>query len=306
MNRKILETLRLRRNTRSNASENESVWNLFVQILLPLIFILTFIAVIDILKYRRVYYVTLDENRRLIEEYNEIKQIYDPNQKHFKMKVAILELQKQKLLRALEEVKYEERKTYRLTKFMSGNDVNLSKKKEGKIDDEDFKFLCNNINEIVSDKHEEENYLNDLYQKILTKADVIDAGYDQSMLRVKRWKNEDVLPNEVEIIAIKSGTITKSNRALLHNNIYEFYNDMKEELLKIQTEVLKRIIHKLIENPKAVDETSSTLVKKMLNSTSKTVRQAFANQFYERVTDSIKEDIKREKYFFLDKTWQQI
>ncbi len=300
MNRKILESLRSRRNT----SENESVWNLFVQILLPLIFILTFIAVIDILKYRRVYHITQSENEQLKDALKD----YDPRKEHFKRKVAILELQKLKLLKALEEVKNKERDTYRLSKFTSGDDVVLSNNKEIKIDDKDFKFLCNKINEKISGNHREQNqnYLNGLYQIILKKADVIDDSFDQSLLRVKLWKSTDVIPDDVEIRACKSGTISKSNRALLHNNIIGFSNDMKVELLRIQTEVLKRIIIKLIENPESVDETSNKLIKKMLETKSDEERRAFANQFYKRITGEIQDGIEKEGYIFFDETWQQM
>lgn len=292
---------RKQRSKRNIGGGTESVWNLFVQILLPLILILSFLSILNILRYKTVAEVEGKRSQILTEEMKNLIAKYDPERQVVKTKQQILDIQKQKLLKELEKVKYEERKTFKLVRFMDGNDVDLE---DANIADDDFKFLCTNIREKIFDRYQEQNYLNDLYQKILKNAEVEDR--DPQRLRVRRWPKAEATESTFkEVMIAQPGTISRENREHIHNEIIGFVNDFQKEVIELQSGVLIRIFNALIEHPEELDRSSKNLVKEILNpETVQITRANKASEFRRRQIGEIKGRVK--EYHFLDETWQQI
>ncbi|MBI5222796.1 hypothetical protein HY990_00075 [Candidatus Micrarchaeota archaeon] len=300
MNQTLLNIYRRHRGEKNIAGKNESIWNLFVQILLPLILILSFLSVLDILRYKTVSEIANKENK----EYRKIiegREKNDQNQQILGTNTQIIETQKYKLLKALEEVKYEERKRFKLVKFMNGEDVDL---KDAGIADEDFKFLCNNIRENVSHSNtkQRQNYMNALYQKIFKRADVRDN--DPSKSQVRKW-HENIESTFTEVLLAKPGIISNENRASIQNKIIEFVNDLEQEVIELQSEVLVRILNTLMEKPEGLDESSRKLVMEILSpDIDLKTRENKANEFYREEMSKVKK--RTREYHFLDETWNQI
>jgi len=294
----ISSSLKTQKQNVNKSEKVESIWNLFVQILLPLILIVTFLAVLDIVRYRIVADRTREDNKILVKEINKLVGKDNPNQQYFtKYKQSILDYQKQRLLHAFAEIRTEQLKRFKLYKVTSFKDVNL---KSAKIEDENFKFLCLNLGKHVSDNNKKNVYRSSLYKNLLAKARI----KDRLGFRVRKWPN-DVEATEEEIMIAKKGVISKENRAFIHNRIIEFVNEIKTNLLEIQCDVLIKIYGELIKNPEELDKRSKELVMLMVDqSMTSEKRKEYSDLFYKKVTKTIRKKV--EEYEFLDETWQQV
>lgn len=319
MSQKLSTILGYRGNQKTGGAE--SVWNLFVQILLPLILILLILAVQDIARYKDV----ADEEKersQLLEDLNrELRDEFDPEKTRETNKRLIIELQRQKLLKALTEVNYEEKKRLKLESFSKGNAVKLD---AVTIIDNDFIKLCREMYEALTDKVIYQGYLDTLYHNILKKAELkplddneannlriydnLDKGkYSKNpgIEIVKRWSIEDEKINDKIYSVVEEIRISKENRAFIHNRIIGFLRDTKGEIVEFQRRVLVRILQSylqdFISHPEILDKDSADLVRIISNpNVSQEKRDEASKQFQRKVRDKVKSDIG--KYYFLPGT----
>jgi len=287
MNNAALITL-LKKGRRDSLADTESaIYNLFVQILLPLILVLCFVAIIDILTYKNAFWIIFEENNQLIEEGERVK-LTDKGKEIKRANTLILKLQKLRLLMALEEIKPKEQERFKLIFFwddksnVSGNKVQL---RGANINDNNFKLLCNSFKIDVYGKRQ--SYQDRLYEHILIKAEMIDDG-----------SGSKEAPHEY--------IITSENRTFISGEIKAFTDSLETDVVTLQSEVLIRIIDALMAEHKTLDKSSQQLVAEILNpKTGKTRRQRAVKAFYDLQVKQIKIKLGK-KYAFLDRTWHKI
>lgn len=270
-----------------------TVWNVFVQILLPLILILTFVAVLDILKYKDVAEaekVRADKYRGL---YMKEK---DPKKEVHKLNATIIQLQYLKLLNALKDVKDEKRGELKLIQLPDASRINL---KGTKVIDIDFRELCKETKNIY-DNNGEQRFKNGIYKKVIQKADVKDT---------EKWgtrvRQRNSIPEDETYVATLS-VITPGNRAKMHNEIIEFVETLKKETRLLQTQLLHHLFEELIKNPEELDETSRRLGERIISARDEEEGRRLANDFYQKMIRRWRKQLKKEGYIFLEDTWDKL
>ena len=291
---RTISALRDLRVKQSSHQESESVWNLFVQLLLPLVLIVTFIAVLDVVRYKVVAEESIKDSNNWITILEEL----DPEKLVHQQQRLIIELQRQKLINALQQFRIQEEQALRLAKFIrGGNDIQL----DGvTVVDEDFKHLCITVKRKAVDQ--ESNYLNAIYRRILDLAELSDPG--QHQYRIRRRSENDSRRSTRSHPITEGRVVSKQNRFFIHNRIIEYVHDLKETVVTIQSEVLIRLYHELIKHPGEIDKRSSELVRCMLTDPSEARKDECSESFYHRTMKRVKTQIK--SYNFLDQTWDQI
>jgi len=271
---------------------DEPIWNVFVQILLPLVLILTFVAVLDILKYKHVAEI---EKIRAREAWERIETI-DPQMEHRKYKVTLIELQYVRLLNALKDIKYEKREDLKLTQFRDAGKIDLA---YTKVIDNDFKELCRKAKNIF-DNNGEQGYKDGIYKEVLRKASVKDTG--KWNLRVRQW---NPVPKDEPYTATLS-SITPGNRAKIHNDIVEFVETLRKNIRLLQTQLLHRLFDELIKNPEELDNHSRKLVEKIISTKEEDERKRLAKDFYQKMVRKWRDQLETEGYEFLEDTWDKL
>ena len=135
---------------------DESIWHVFVQILLPLVLILTFVSVLDILKYKDVAEIERIHAQDLRDELEEL----DPTKALEKYKVTLTELQYITLIKNLEEIKHAQLNNLKLLQFPDANRIQL----EGvEIEDILFQTMCTLTHDYF-DRNQMQNNKNSIYK----------------------------------------------------------------------------------------------------------------------------------------------
>lgn len=279
--------LKNKKDAQKNAAAEDSVWNLFVQILLPLILILTFISVILILKYKTKADQADKDLSSLTREYEEVLTELDPQKIREGSKKLILKLQLQKLFRALMEVEKIERESLGLTDYRSVRDVVLD---GSKLSDKDFKNFCRKFkNTVLSRQYNiKDQYLRSVYTKILRAAEVRDS---EKINFVIMNNQERVRYEFLERVNAVEGVISKSNRLIIASEVLKLANSFKSEMTKLQKDLLLEMLYAKADEEEELDEESRKLIAVMNNTENSEIYDSALEQFYRREMKKIKDNI---------------
>ncbi len=295
------ESLSLTEGFESGARKSDgTVWNIFVQILLPLVIILSFVAVITILKYKDVAGIEKAGREKALAAYNKIVNSTDPESdlaiERENHNFTKIQLQRMRLLKALDEVEMEKRRELKLGLFPGAGRINL----QGiNVIDPDFKELCTKAKNIY-DNDGEQTFKDDIYSKVIQKADIRDT--QQRGRRVRWWRD---IPKDDPIIA-KLSVITPGNRANIHNEIIEFATNLKKEIKILQIQLLQRLFRELIKHPETLDEKTERRLKKIISTKDENERRRRANEFYQRIIRKWRNKLDKEGYMFLEDSWDKL
>lgn len=291
------------------------VWNLFAQLLFPLIMILSFISVLDISKRDDVVKNVNADKEKLQDVLVGIS-----TTREVKAKIAewrnIYEQQRFKLLQAWERIRNEERDKLFLNMFTSGERVIL---KGIDIDDTEFLALCEGAKQLF-DKGEpvQIEYMTNLYRRVLEEAGITDASTNPREFSVHLWPTDSTkIPDipfaqqseeqQSQLAVIEAKNIHPANRAFVHNQIWNGVNGFKNETEEVQGNVLSRIFDQLLASPEKLDTRAEKLVEAILSpSTMAEERRRKANEFYEGQGDWIRDRLESNGYHLLVRTWNQI
>ena len=279
-----------------NFERDEEPWVILVQILLPMILLLMFLIVVGMLKYKLVAEEVGRENQGLRDSIEGM--LHDsPKKSIYQKQDALMKLQKQRLLLALEKVKKEQREHLKISKFTSGRDVDMT---GASVTDDDFRFLCIELQNRQGTKRAKSDYMTHLYRQVLKEAKVIDhRGF------AVRQRINIPEPSDAEIIGGKERTISKHNRAIIQNEIVAFVRDTRVSLADLQVQVLLQVFDLLIDSPEQLDESTQKVVGQFLNpKISERERSLYAERYYRLVIKSVRQKITQ--YRFLPETWQKI
>jgi hypothetical protein len=277
-------------------NEEESVWNLFVQLLLPLILILTFLSVMDILRYKIRGDVVEMENRNLRENIGKISGTVDKENWFRNSQRSILEVQRQKVMRALAEIRPEEYRRIKLARFVEGTEIKM----EGlDVVDEVFLSSCKLTRDYLVRRSNE--YHSDLYARVLQRAGLSDPiGYS-----IKTRSEDQELFDERQILSADVATISKANAFFIHNRIIEFVDHLQQMSLDLQLGVMMRIYDELPKHPTAMSHRGRKLVQQMLRpDIDEKERIRLSDEIYREFNDEVR--CKVEGYGFLDVALNQI
>ncbi|WP_282610862.1 hypothetical protein [Pelagibius sp. Alg239-R121] len=291
------------------------IWNLFTQLLFPLIMILSLVAVLEISKNKLVGQYIEAENKDLKDQIEGIGET-KPEQARILEWRNIYELQRLRMLEAWNAVKIEERARIGFAIFSSGFRVRLN---NTVIDDLEFQVFSSQIKSLFDGKAaSRQSYLDGLYARVLEKANLVEARAGFQKEPVQKWADELTVIEDVQfgelssdqkaqLALAKAKIVVPTNRALIHNAILEGVDTFEQDAKRIQSEVLTRILDLLLARPAELDAKSKQLVNKILDQTTTPEdRRAKVNEFYKRQIDQIRERLQQAGYAFLDVTWYQL
>lgn len=280
----------------SAINEGESVWNLFVQILLPLILILTFLSVMDILRYKIRGEIVDEQNQRLEQNIEELLGTVDEDGFFLKNQRSILEVQRQKLIQALTEIRPEEFKRLKIALFEAGAEIKM----EGhEVTDGQFKAFCMLAREYLVRRSIE--YRSDLYARVLRRANV----NDPMRLPIRIHGEDEELFDKKQIMAAQAATISKANACFIQNRIIEFINSLHQKSLNLQVEVMDQMYEALLKNPTEMSRRGRKLVQQMLRpDIDDKERTRLSGEIYREINDEVRRKVKG--YGFLDAALTQI
>lgn len=289
-------------------SEESNIWNVFVQILLPLVLILTFVAALDIMRYKLVADV---EKVRADEAYGKISDMLDKDPTASQRNFAFIKIQLLELLRALDKIKEEKMGHIKFIRFVDrtseGRIVNADRIEldRAMIKDDDFKTFCGKTYYMFSNIQSRYEEMRNLYQSVLSKAKIMDgSSFSYS-------NNETpVYDHAVEGNKAEKSEITPENRSKLLNAINDFLNTLEKDTIRLQTDLIDRIFDYLIQNPEDLkDENLKRLADLIISAPNEKVRMIHANEFYRQFIQIWQRKVEGgsgsgSRYMLLRKTWE--
>lgn len=286
---------------KGKSTEANDIWNLFVQVLLPLVLVLTFVAALDIMRYRDVAKFEKDKARRLSGRLKELikKDKVIQNYNH-----ALIEVQLQKLLITLEKIKKEEIEKIKLNLFPGPEKINLQ---AVDVEDDEFKELCKEASNWFKDVHAEQSQKARLYSLVIKKTENV----EDKELKKKRMKG---LPSVIrhydipkdDLILEDNIEITPANRAKIHNGIIEFVDSLKKEVKRLQSGLLFLIFDYLMGHPEQLDQYLQQLAQAIIQERDLRQREMKANEFYRRLIKNWRRKLEENGYHFLEETWEKL
>lgn len=270
-------------------ASSEHAWNVFAQILLPMVLILTFVVVSTVSWYRSAYELwqgVLDKDKQMAE---------------VELIEKIIDLQLQKLLSAFERVQTNERKEFLITVFKTPNRV---QRRGIFLEDEEFKEACLKAISKFSDAQ----YARYIYQRVL-----VDAGVsDPVRAEVQRWAvggQEDERWLEIgEAELAKEGVITAVNRRNIQRLILDFVSGAKDEVVTIQVSVIRMLLDDLVLKGDLKTLRHQTLVvpKEVWSDAPREVRAALAANLQQKVVGILEQNLRQEGYELLPDSWESV
>lgn len=280
----------------SQPAGEDHTWNIMVQVLLPLVFVLTFVVITGLMAYKAAW----DAMREVMAK--------DGGYAEIEAKERLVEAQLEKLLRALEEVKAERRTELRVAQFPAAGRVT---RRGVQLADADFRVLCHRTTDIfdAGAPSARFTFADEIYRQVLIGAEV----HDPSPLRVQRWSERTSEAQEAvdtaQTMSAQKGVIVAANRRLLHNAILDFLDGLEEQVVELQVELMEHVFEELLASAsfEALDPTSTRILAQILDhSTPETERRRAADQLYRDLLGRWRSRFEKAGYPFLDRTWRAV
>jgi len=274
----------------------EQAWNILVQVLLPLVIILTFVIITTVAAYKSAY----DTMEDVLDKTGPLPtlQLYD----------KIVELQLQRLLRELERVKDEERKALGIVVFPTPERV---QRVGSRVEDRDFKQLCRLTGQHLSSPLSLEyfRYASNLYSRVLKGAHVRDPSGFAVRRRDEHAVSIDRMLAVEERRRAADGWITSKHRRIIQGQILDFLEGLAREVVTIQTGLVRLIFEEISDsnNPTLFSDEPISPPPGIADLTmSHEERTRLATQFYGEVVDHLRRRLDGDGYRLLPATWQQL
>ncbi len=260
-----------------------------MQVLLPLVLILTFVIIVQILTYKYSYEKVIDV-------------IGPPSNSRLAFNKKIIELQLLELLLAFENIKNEEIKKLRIPMF---SDASLVRRNKLTLSDDNFKYLCKETNKIFEKSGKQQLFMNGMYENILEQSGIKGKNSNQ----VKRWNK--ISDSEIirlgNIADAQPDVVFPENRRKIHNRIIDFTEGLENDVVNLQMQLIRLLYDDWKYDMKDQDRELKNLVVKMLDpNTSDRVRREKAESFYKKLNEKLKNLLTGDDYEFLDECWQEL
>lgn len=272
---------------------DDHTWNVMVQVLLPLVFVLTFVVVTGLMVYKAAYKVMRDVIRR------------DSKYAEIAAQERLVDVQLQKLLLALEAVKTERRGELNVSMFPRAARIT---RRGVKLGDADFQLLCRRSAELFDEdaRSARLRFADEIYRQVLVRAKVDDP----SALTVQRWSARTTdaqdMVDSSQIMSAEGGVVVSINRRFIHNAILDFLDGLEEQVVNLEVELLQQVFDDLLAtgSGETLDPASRRILAEILDpSTPETERRRAAEQLYRGLLERWRERFDEAGYPFLDRTW---
>jgi len=275
--------------------EEEQTWNILVQVLLPLVFVLTFVLITGITAYKTAY--------------ESLQKFLDKDEDYAALQVQekIVQLQLERLLRALEQVKAQTREDLKIVLFPTPERVG---RYGFELHDNDFLHLCRATQALLNDVTAPAffDYAGQIYRRVLEVA----AVHDPRSSGVKRWNEAELKDSEMlgraEVVLASENTILPANRRRIHNLILDFLSGLQEQTVGLQVGLARHLFDDLLtEDVAELDPTSAEILKYIIDpATPEEKRRAAAETLYRHLLESWRGRLANAGCSFLDGTWQSL
>lgn len=254
--------------------------NVLLQIVLPIVLILAFLVFVrvQILEEQASnFFILLDKVKEeprgeLLEEYRE----------------SLVELQRQRLLVALEKVKAERRRYFGI------DAVSSIRIEAGQLLDGSFKIACEKTFSHLGNVRSRDAEANFIYQSVLDSAEIRDRGTGKSQ-------------GEWDILADPS-IITNQNRDHVRRLIEGFIARLIGEATNLQYES----IHEICEFYLVHDEEMEQLDPKLAKFREEYIhappekKKLYAHKLHNRLVEKLTHGLEEQGFHFFEETWQRI
>jgi hypothetical protein len=270
------------------------IWNIFVQILLPLLLISTFFAFWVLMVYKKA----LDD--RIKTDAQSV--IADSTSDKHKNLQSELEIQRKKLLEAYNTVAQEEhvKLNYYLIEGKCSGRIIMNKKE---IIDTAFLILCKMALEKYNTDEAKSVYFKYLYDRILTmcgltesKTQEVQVGTIYSESNFRSLCDDSLKSNELLYMAINSkSVISPGNTCFIKGYIYEFINRTRKEVIGLQGNVYQRVCSEILDDTSCFRKSLYKNIFTYLNN----IRDQDAKSYVKEFEDSVKQYVSN-NYSFLE------
>jgi hypothetical protein len=284
-------------------SKNVGVWEVFVQILLPLVLLLTFV-VMQIINNYMDKTQNVEQISKALAQYTKDLDRRNVDQEYQGKQKALLDLQYQILLNALQQIEEEKRKEAKLNVF-SGR-VNHIQRNKTKVTDSEFQMLCRYAANIFN-TGDVQQFRDGIYKTLLEHVFQSDQIQDVSADGSTVQKHANLPEMDDDSIRIAHpNQVTDVNRAKIHNEIIEFTNQLRDDVLTIQQELLQIIAQERMTSLEGLDQESKQLVREIIDSaTDAQIREARVNEFFRSMTKKWRKELEDDGYYFLNMLWDE-
>jgi hypothetical protein len=241
---------------------------------------------------------------------------------------AVIELQKQKLFKALGEMRYDEKMQFGI--YLPSRGANAERPllwrseaylqlftaediliREGKLSDEEWKRRFNRIYDIMHGEDVRNTIAVNYYMTVLRKAGLKDRSLQNNSLLTDITKTTDTLEQSAGAIT-EPDEILPDNRKLAWKEIQDFLAEIEHDTVTLQRAILDKIIDYYIEHPDDLDNLDTEGVrtgelKRLIKEFAFTDRNLMREQrnrilaMIELIFHHYLDDVG---YHFLGKTWQ--
>ncbi len=301
---------------------NIGVWNVFVQILLPLVFILSFVAVLQLKRYDRIIQETEVFAASLQTKIRKITET-DKGSLTNEVERLVFITQRQKLQIALAELVAEDRKAWGLT----GSHPGQVRIEDGQINDTAFREVCDALlNHFGSGGSKTRAaYISALYRRVLARTGLYDRHWsddmevplwpasmqtdDPQLKQFEKFDPQSDRPDlaEFALTGISDAFIHPENRIFIHNHINGQAWETETLAVQLQAAVIERIYQWLIQNPSELEPVAQVLVRELAAPDTEAVRRRhLASRIHSETIASLRNKLTQKNYWLLSRTWTEL
>lgn len=273
----------------------------FNQILQPIILILTFVILTQILGYKKAFVTLLG--------------VVGKDVPRVEYAINIMNYQLQKLHLALEKVKDSVKESYKASRFADADAVH----RDGmQLLDVHFKVFCIKTKELF-DKTTYDQQARQIYSEVLNRAGVRDPMRIEPFVfhHISINDNELTKPEVrmmddreyAETLDAKPDEISSRNRRIIRKAILDFCEGLKRQAMDVQYQLIKEIFDEISAGSSSLplSKQNRELIEKMLAAQTKTkVRQRLAREFYRNMIEEWENRFEAEGYSMVKIVWDSL
>jgi hypothetical protein len=256
--------------------------NVLLQILFPIVLVLLFMLV------HRMR--TLEKRSQELSTLMELVGNEDRGQTLSRLMEALLEIQKQRLIAALEMAKAERRDTMDINVFAFTSIKVVS----GEMADERFKRSCRKTFEILGTPEAVAAERDLIYRIVLGHVGISDLGTDP-------------MEGKIDILD-RPGAISNANRLFIKKAISEFTAGLAAEASELQFLALRDVLDYYADNDELLDalDPGLSVRRKGYILCPDSAKTLYAAGLRDRIVHSLEDRVKSQGYEFFAGTWERL
>ena len=290
------------------ASSEARIWNLFAQILIPLVILITFVAVDGIRRYGE--YLQNEQILRGIAEHGRTQCEMTRNQACTPERNQAWALnQWQKMLLQLNGIMQQQRAELGLSHFRNSDDVHL----DGvTVNDPNFQKLDEAAaQQLETGSAGRQKLIEGIYLAIIKAASLHDQTSPVLDTAIRQAEDQPMGgdPEDFDLAgdSVDQNVIIPQIRQRFLSRIAAECNILRDDVEKLQIATVGRVYHALNDAPEQLTATERQYAARMLEQgISAGERSERAREFYHRFNDDLRDRLTVQHYVFLQETWSAL